>query len=183
METIKKDPLLITAKVLTTIVRFALVFGMVMLGIGIIGVALASLGWLPAQVLEGITVETDGVLTSGNMWVIMLPLLGALVMVCLTFDFVTRLAQMIDTVGVGDPFTMANSVRLTRMAWLALSVELVSLITSFLGDWVEQRFEPADVEFNIEFSLTGIVLALVLFILARVFRQGAQMRDELEGTV
>ena len=28
-----------------------------------------------------------------------------------------------------------------------------------------------------------IVLALVLFILARVFREGARMRDELEGTV
>ena len=31
--------------------------------------------------------------------------------------------------------------------------------------------------------LGGILLALVLFILARVFRKGAEMRAELEGTV
>ena len=28
-----------------------------------------------------------------------------------------------------------------------------------------------------------VLLALILFVLARVFGQGAQMRDELEGTV
>lgn len=183
MNAIKKDPLLITAKLLTTIVRWALVFGLAMLGIGIIGVALASLGWLPADIMEGISVETDGVLTAGSVWVIMLPLLGAAIMVGLIYDFVTRLSQIIDTVGEGDPFTMANAARLTRMAWLAVAVELVSFITSILGNWVEQRFEPGEIEFNSEFSLTGILLAIVLFILARVFRKGAEMRDELEGTV
>ena len=32
-------------------------------------------------------------------------------------------------------------------------------------------------------AILGILLALVLFILARVFREGAAMRSELEGTV
>ena len=32
-------------------------------------------------------------------------------------------------------------------------------------------------------SLTGLAVGLVLFILARVFRQGAAMRADLEGTV
>lgn len=33
------------------------------------------------------------------------------------------------------------------------------------------------------FDLGGIILAITLFILARVFRQGAAMRNDLEGTV
>ena len=33
------------------------------------------------------------------------------------------------------------------------------------------------------FSLSGILMVLVLFILARVFRHGAAMREDLEGTV
>jgi hypothetical protein len=32
-------------------------------------------------------------------------------------------------------------------------------------------------------SFGGFLLALVLFILARVFRKGTEMREELEGTV
>jgi hypothetical protein len=31
--------------------------------------------------------------------------------------------------------------------------------------------------------LSGLLLVLVLFILARVFRVGAAMRDDLEGTI
>jgi hypothetical protein len=38
-----------------------------------------------------------------------------------------------------------------------------------------------DVDFGLSFG--GVLLALVLFILARVFRKGAEMRAELEGTV
>lgn len=183
MDTAKKDPLLMTAKVLTSIVRIGLVLGMIALGIGIVGVVIASLGWLPTSISDHIAIESDGVVTAANLWLVLLPLLGAGIMVALSYDFVTRLAKMIDTVGEGDPFTIANAGRLTRMAWLALAIELVSFVTSILGDWVERRFDPGEVEFNSEFSLTGIVLALVLFILARVFREGARMRDELEGTV
>ena len=32
-------------------------------------------------------------------------------------------------------------------------------------------------------DLTGFLIVLVLFILARVFRHGAAMREDLEGTV
>jgi Protein of unknown function (DUF2975) len=183
VNTTKKDPLLMTAKVLTIIVRIALVIGMIGLGIGIAGAVIASLGWLPEGIAEQIAIESDGVMTAADMWVVLLPMVGAMIVVGLSYEFVSRLAKMIDTVGEGDPFTMVNAGRLTRMAWLALGIEIVSFITSLLGDWVERRFEPAEVEFNSEFSFTGIALALVLFILARVFREGARMRAELEGTV
>jgi hypothetical protein len=37
--------------------------------------------------------------------------------------------------------------------------------------------------FKADVPLAGLFLALVLFILARVFREGTRMRDDLEGTV
>ena len=40
-----------------------------------------------------------------------------------------------------------------------------------------------DVHFKAEMPLSGLFLALVLFILARVFREGTRMREDLEGTV
>ncbi|UUX98999.1 hypothetical protein [Sphingomonas sp. J315] len=36
---------------------------------------------------------------------------------------------------------------------------------------------------GVDMSFDSLVLALVLFILARVFRHGTALRDDLEGTV
>lgn len=183
MNTPNKDPLLMAGRIMTIIARIALVIGMIGVGIGLAGLAVIALGWMPDDVTQHITVETGGEFSTDNLWVLLLPLATAMIALGLSFDFVTRLAQIIDTVGEGAPFTLANALRLTRMAWLALAIQAVSLVASILGDWAEQRFEGQDVEFTSEFSLTGIALAVVLFILARVFREGARMRDELEGTV
>ena len=47
--------------------------------------------------------------------------------------------------------------------------------------WLAHEFRRAHIEVGVSFS--GILMALVLFILARVFREGARMREDLEGTV
>ena len=56
------------------------------------------------------------------------------------------------------------------------------MLTNNLDPEVAQ-FPHEELTADIEFSLTGVLLALVLFILARVFRHGAAMREDLEGTV
>ena len=43
--------------------------------------------------------------------------------------------------------------------------------------------ENADFTVDAGFDLTTVLVIVVLFILARVFKHGAQMRDDLEGTV
>lgn len=179
MDRPRKDPLLIIAKLLTIVVRVFLMIGMVALGIGLAGTAIASAGWLPGEVL----IEMGPDLTSAPLWIVALALAAGLVSLGLMFDFVRLLAQIIDTVSIGDPFVMANAQRLTRMAWLALAVQATSLAAGLLGDWAERRIPQAQLEFSSDFTLTGLGLALTLFILARVFREGARMRDELEGTV
>ena len=179
MDTSRKDPLLISAKVLTIIVRIGLVIGMIGVVIGIGAIAAAAAGWIP----DGAVLEGNPDLADLPLGLATLILLTILLSIGLLYDFVVRLAQVIDTVAKGDPFIMANAVRLTRMAWLALGVQAVSIVTAVLAGWAEQSLPEGTMQFESDVSFTGIVLVLVLFILARVFREGARMREELEGTV
>jgi hypothetical protein len=104
----------------------------------------------------------------------------------LAFLFFGKLREMIDTVAAGDPFTPQNSDRLSAMAWLQIGLysmhfiipELEALIT----DW-RQQFSEGPFNDGFDLNVTQIVLIFVLFILARVFRHGAAMREDLEGTV
>jgi hypothetical protein len=73
------------------------------------------------------------------------------------------------------------------MAILALGYQMLFGL-SFLfgaGDFNFMKFGPLAGLFSTSggLSLNSLVLALVLFVLARVFRHGAQMHDDLAGTV
>ena len=54
-----------------------------------------------------------------------------------------------------------------------------------LATWIKAVSGEAanDIDVDVGLDGGGILLILVLFILARVFRQGSAMREELEGTV
>ena len=94
--------------------------------------------------------------------------------VALSFLFIRHLRRIVDTVRQGDPFIPENAMRLRSMAWLSIVLQVVALFAGAL---------TKNLEANFDISIGGILLPLVLFILARVFRRGAEMRDELEGTV
>jgi hypothetical protein len=173
-----KDPLLVTAKVATILVRIGLVIGMI--GLGIAGtVAVVA----PAAFGDHLTVQItpDSLRNVAGAAVMVFAL--ALASFGLMYDFVTRLAQIIDTVGEGDPFTRDNAARLRRMAWDALIVQLLALPTALIATWLESHVDKGTFELRSDFSITGFGLAIVLFILARVFTKGAEMREDLEGTV
>jgi Protein of unknown function (DUF2975) len=106
-------------------------------------------------------------------------------MAAMGFLFLRAMRRIIDSVGQGDPFAPVNADRLRLMAWLVVGIEVISIpigaIVTFVALHVADHGGADDMGFG--FSLGGLLLAMILFILARVFRQGAQMRDELEGTV
>ncbi|MCL6249747.1 DUF2975 domain-containing protein [Altererythrobacter sp. KTW20L] len=179
MQSAAKDPLLMIAKIGTIIVRILLVIGQIGLGIAIAMMLLGTLGYLPDEV----TVVPDSDLSSLGLWLGVLAMIALIVSLGLMYDFVRLLARMIDTVADGDPFVMANAARLTRMAWLSLGAWLVGWVANALGKWGEAHRPPSEFRLDVEFSLTGVGIAILLFILARVFREGAKMREELEGTV
>lgn len=76
----------------------------------------------------------------------------------------------------GDPFISANATRLSRMGWIALAPVLAALTVRLL------RLDPPDPTQAVEMAIVSS-LGLSFLILARVFRHGAAMREDLEGTV
>jgi len=93
----------------------------------------------------------------------------------------TRLLSIVDTVRDRDPFVVANAARLQQIAWAVLALELMHFAVGLIAASVSTATAPLNIGWG--FSLTRWLAVLLLFVLARVFEQGARMRDELEGTV
>ena len=93
----------------------------------------------------------------------------------------TRLLAIVETVGVGNPFVVANAARLRTIAWAMLALELLHFAVGIVAATVLSAGVQLDISWG--FSLTRWLAVLMLFVLARVFEQGARMREDLEGTV
>ena len=93
----------------------------------------------------------------------------------------TRLLLIVETVSTGDPFVVANAARLQAIAWALLVLELLHFAVGAVAAGVSSAAVPLN--FSWGFSLTRWLAVLLLFVLARVFEEGARMREELEGTV
>ena len=101
--------------------------------------------------------------------------------------FVRQLRTIVGTVDEGDPFQPDNAARLARMAWYALGTQLCEFVGQPLvatyGKYTGGATHGLGISGGEHVSLAPLGLAITLFILARVFRQGAAMREDLEGTV
>ena len=99
----------------------------------------------------------------------------------LNYMILKRLLAMVETVRAGDPFIAANAYRLRTIAWLLLALQLLSLVVAGIGKAISTSEHPVDLDAG--FSLSGWLAVLLTFILAHVFAEGTQMREELEATV
>jgi hypothetical protein len=88
-----------------------------------------------------------------------------------------RLLAIVDTVRAGNPFNLDNARRLEAIGWGVMALELLRL-----GAWKLLSSTFVAGKFG-GFALTPWLAVLLLFVLAGVFKQGARMRDDLEGTV
>lgn len=106
------------------------------------------------------------------------------VMAALGFFFIRQLRRIVDSVAQGDPFVPLNAARLQNMAWLTVAYQFVQIPMTSLAIWFDAAPQHPNVHHGDDgISVATILLALVLFVLARVFRHGAAMREDLEGTV
>jgi hypothetical protein len=92
-----------------------------------------------------------------------------------------RLLAVVDTVRDGDPFLAENAYRLQAIAWFLLILQLLSLAIAAIGRWISSPGHEVQLEAG--FSLAGWLSVLLMFVLARVFAEGAVMRRDLEGTI
>ncbi len=104
-----------------------------------------------------------------------------LVSIPLNHIVLTRLLAMVGSVRAGDPFVAANAYRLQAIAWALLMLQLVGLVIAGIAEAISTPEHP--VELDAGFSINGWLAVLLTFILARVFAEGALMREDLEGTV
>jgi len=93
----------------------------------------------------------------------------------------TRLLRMVETVGRGDPFVAANAYRLQAIAWALLALQLLSMAIGFIGKAIASKEFPLHLDAG--FSVNGWLCVVLAFVLARVFAEGALMREDLEGTI
>lgn len=104
-------------------------------------------------------------------------------LVCVPFyhAILTRLLAIAETVGRGDPFVARNADRLQAIAWMLLVLQLIGMVIGAIGESLSTREHPIDLDAG--FSINGWLAVLLTFVLARIFAEGARMRDDLEGTV
>ena len=173
----KRDPLLMAGKIMTY-----LLMGMTLVVSILLTAMIPGLFLFYGEFAEAVTsAGGDSVGAALSATVVLLALAATVTIAA--FYFFKLLSNLIGTVATGDPFTLENAKRLSRMGWIALAFQIatfpIAALVIFLGELVP--VENLTVDFD--FSLTGVLLAIVLFILARVFKHGAAMREDLEGTV
>ncbi|WP_423603980.1 DUF2975 domain-containing protein [Sphingomonas sp. MS122] len=165
-----RDPLL-------TITQFLLrvVTGLIALTAVVVALAIVALILFPHQQL------VPRLSADNTLWWVVTAAMVSLVLLTLYLSFTLTLSRIVATVGTGDPFQPENADRLDRMAWLTLAMQGCLLVLAPMVGVIASRIDGLRGDFDV--SPDGFILALVLFILARVFRRGTQMRDDLEGTV
>ena len=91
------------------------------------------------------------------------------------------LLRIIGAVESRNPFNDGNGKRLEKIASNVLGLQLLGLFAASIGSPIGGDINGFDI--GLKLSPGGVAVVLLLFILARVFRQGAAMRNDLEGTV
>ena len=104
-----------------------------------------------------------------------------LIGVVLNHLVLTRLIAMVDSVRRGDPFIRANAERLRWIAWSLLGLQIIGLVIAGIAGALSRPGHPIDIDAGP--SIAGWLAVLIAFILARVFAEGALMREDLEATV
>lgn len=162
---------------------------LLMLGVGVLVLALPVILVFHEKIatkMADVFVTPPGSEVVGLIAGIML--LGIILML-LTLFALNRLRKIVDSVSEGNPFTRINGTRLRGMGIAVLAIQFVTFIGGLLATGLLSMLGEVkpDQDFHMtidgSISISGILLVLLLIILARIFDHGAEMHEELEGTV
>ncbi len=173
-----RDSLLAAAKVIVWLIIAFVIFAAAMLAIGF--VALLTVG--RAELLAELAAANA---PSASYWLILAMIGGLIGLLWLTFQFMRKLSAIIQSVNDGDPFRSSNATLLAEMGWISVGAHITAIIVAIPAAWLVPVAEAAgrDVDFDLSLGLGTILMTLIIFILARVFKHGVEMREDLEGTV
>ena len=177
MSTAKSDPLLMAGKAITYIGQALMVIAAAAITIG-----LPLIIFLQDRIEREWQAEMDVTTAFPTLWLVAILVIAA-AFVALVFVFLSKLRLIINTVGEGDPFVPENAERLTLMAWIMLAIQALAIPAVAIAIYLQKVIEDSEASIDAQLDLSGIILVIMLFILARVFRHGTAMREDLEGTV
>jgi len=139
-------------------------------------VALPNERWIMSAFELSPSPETDRLV----MGMRVIAVLG-LAVVPLSYVVLKRLLAIVDSVRAGDPFVALNASRLQAIAWALLVLQLLSLVIGAIAKALSTPAHPLNLDAG--FSVNGWLAVLLTFVLARVFAEGALMREDLARTV
>lgn len=148
---------------------------------GVAAAAVLIVNLVSPDLLGGVdmTVTTNGQSRPADDVGGLQPALLAGVFACgLTWLVIDRLRGVLKAVNRGEAFVLANVRRLQTIGVGLIGLQLVSLFLAVTG-FAAQTTGDRDFDVNLGAWLS----ILVVFILAEVFRQGADLRDETLTTV
>jgi len=139
-------------------------------------VALPNERWIMSAFELSPSPETDRLV----MGMRVIAVLG-LAVVPLSYVVLKRLLAIVESVRAGDPFVAINASRLQAIAWALLVLQLLSLVIGAIAKALSTPAHPLNLDAG--FSANGWLAVLLTFVLARVFAEGALMREDLARTV
>jgi hypothetical protein len=155
-------------------------FLIVLLALALGALELAALGFwhipIPEKEMHGASMTQ--ILAAGG-----LAITGGVICIALAAWMFILTARIIDTASTGDPFVTQNADRLNHIACLLLAVQVVGLtVDALINLFPKNITDHISIGYD-GISASGLLAALLIFVLAQIFRRGSEMRAELEGTV
>jgi hypothetical protein len=185
MKQIVNDPVLHFTAGLVSVIKWAFWVGMAISILILILAGFAMMIGIEPDVTSAASANTS---PDAMGYLMILMVLG--VVFCFLFArFFKTLRTVIDSVKFGSPLTTANADSLKYMAKLICAILVLGLAADISAPyWLPASDSCENSDFDVYFdAITNVLLtllpALLLVILARIFQNGAEMREELEGTV
>jgi len=167
-----------TLFVIFVIVVLALAFMAVTLGMG-------SLLFAPA-LLDHLQIPrvVDGIPLMRPLTAALFAVAGGLISIILVLFAIRATSGIVDSAIAGDPFVGDNAGRLNRIGFLLVGIMAVQFLTLITVAAIAPQNSPhMQISGGSEPDPVGLLAVLLIFVLARIFKHGSQMRDELESTV
>jgi hypothetical protein len=123
-------------------------------------------------------IDAGWMLPTLRVWLVL-----ALGMVAASHVMFSRLLAIVGTVRAGDPFVADNAVRLKTIAWCLLWLQVLHLTFGLMASIMNAAGSSIQFNFSPTGTLIGWATVFLVFVLARVFDEGARIRTDLETMI
>ena len=163
------------------VVRLIKGFSALVVALGIFACAIAPFMFMWPEFGTSIANDHPGTYPVPGLWDFMGIMFLGTTFFFLIWVIMRKLLAITDSVEGASPLTHSNSNRLKDIGWLMVGMQIVGVPLDIWGSKFSSFFGVSHGDF--ELPIDSILVILLVFIWAGIFEHGADMREELEGTV